>query len=132
VRLGGYAILPRVLDKCRAVLAGTQGEYNYACPLDQQFLTFAGIDPEALKQQVAAGKADGEILDWIRASSTTKPADSAIAAWSQYQDQRAPANPDGREFFQEIHQKIAPKRDDLASWFDLLDVDDYVSFGGQA
>jgi len=130
-RLGGYAILPRMLDKCRAVLAGTQGEYNYACPLDQQFLTFAGIDPEALKAQVATGKGDGEILAWVRANSATKPTDAAIAAWSSHQDQRAPANVEGREFFQEVHQKIAPQRDDLSSWFDLLDVDDYTSFGGQ-
>jgi hypothetical protein len=29
VRLGGYVILARVLDKGRAELAGTAGEYNY-------------------------------------------------------------------------------------------------------
>lgn len=59
VRLGGYVILSRMLDKCRALLAGTLGEYRYNCPMDQQWLGFAGIDPEALKQQVAAGKGDG-------------------------------------------------------------------------
>ena len=37
VRLGGYAILPRMLDKGRATLAGKNGEYHYACPLDQGF-----------------------------------------------------------------------------------------------
>jgi hypothetical protein len=26
----------------------------------------------------------------------------------------------------------APKRTDIVTWFDLLDVDDYVSFGGKA
>src|SRR5437870_422294 len=31
-RLGGYALLPRMLDKCRAELAGTQGEFRFACP----------------------------------------------------------------------------------------------------
>jgi hypothetical protein len=28
--------------------------------------------------------------------------------------------------------KIAPKREDIATWFDLLDLDDYVTFGGTA
>ena len=28
VRLGGYTILPRLLDKARAVIAGTAGEYR--------------------------------------------------------------------------------------------------------
>ena len=39
-RLGGFAILPRMLDKGRAIIAGTNGEYKYACPLDQRFLDF--------------------------------------------------------------------------------------------
>ena len=64
VRLGGYVILPRMLDKGRATLAGKQGEYHYACPLDQGFLTFAGIDPEELKKHL--GKSDTEVLEWIR------------------------------------------------------------------
>ena len=52
VRLGGYAILPRLLDKGRALIAGKNGEYIYACPMDQHFLEFAGVNPEALKKQV--------------------------------------------------------------------------------
>ena len=32
VRLGGYVILPRMLDKGRATVAGKHGEYHYACP----------------------------------------------------------------------------------------------------
>ena len=51
VRLGGYVILPRMLDKCRATLAGKNGEYSYDCPMDQGFLTFVGIDPAALKAE---------------------------------------------------------------------------------
>lgn len=131
VRLGGYTILARVLDKGRAAIAGKQGEYKYACPLDQRFLEFAGIDPEALKQQLAAGKSDGEILEWINANSTAKPGAPDIAVWSAQQEQRVPTDPDSRKFFNDLHTGIAPKRDDIATWFDLLDLDDYVSFGGK-
>ena len=53
VRLGGYTILPRMLDKGRATIAGKHGEYKYACPLDERFLEFVGIDPGALKKQLA-------------------------------------------------------------------------------
>ena len=132
VRLGGYAILPRMLDKGRAALAGKNGEYNYACPMDQRFLEFTGIDPEALKQQLAAGKGDGEILEWIHANAKHKRTIPEIEAWSQWQDRRAPDNPDSREYFNELHKNSAPQRTDITSWFDLLDVDDYVSFGGKA
>lgn len=41
--LAGYVIAARMLDKCRAVVAGTAGEYHFDCPLDNQFLGFTGI-----------------------------------------------------------------------------------------
>ncbi len=131
VRLGGYVILPRMLDKGRALLAGKNGEYNFACPLDQQFLGYAGIEPEALKQQLAAGKSDGEILAWVNATGTPKRSGSEVAAWSNWQEQRGPDNPGSRAFFNDLHSKVAPERTDIVTWFDLLDLDDYASFGGK-
>src|SRR6478735_9755711 len=83
VRLGGYALLPRMLDKGRATIIGKNGEYHYACPLDQRFLDFAGIDPEALKKELAAGKGDGEILEWIEQNAKNKHSEQEICSWSQ-------------------------------------------------
>lgn len=132
VRLGGYALLPRMLDKGRAAIAGTNGEYKYACPLDQRFLEFTGVNPTALKKALASGKGDGEILEWIRKNAKHKRTDSEILAWSAHQEQRAPSDTGTREFFHGLHSQIAPEREDVATWFDLLDLDDYVSFGGKA
>ncbi len=64
-RLGGYVLLPRMLDKGRAAIAGQNGEYHYNCPLDQHFVNFTGIDPAAMLEQLKAGKGDGEILAWV-------------------------------------------------------------------
>src|SRR3954468_24696970 len=80
-RLGGYALLPRMLDKGRAAIAGKDGEYHYACPLDQRILEFLGIDPEALKKQLATGKGDGEILAWIEANKKHSRNPWEIAQW---------------------------------------------------
>lgn len=131
VRLGGYAILPRMLDKGRATLAGANGEYHYDCPLDQQFTAYTGTDAEALKQQLAAGRGDGEILEWITTNAKFKRTMPEIEAWSGWQDKRAPENPDSRSYFNELHTSVAPKRTDITSWFDLLDADDYASYGGK-
>jgi hypothetical protein len=130
VRLGGYVILPRMLDKGRATLAGKNGEYHYACPLDQRFLEFAGINPEALKKEL--GKSDGEILEWIEKNAEHKHSPVEIAAWSDFAGNRAPLDVESREFFNGIHKQAGPKREDIATWFDLLDLDDYVTFGGNA
>jgi hypothetical protein len=132
VRLGGYAILPRMLDKGRATNAGKHGEYHYDCPMDQRLLTFLGLDAKALKKQLATGKGDGEILEWIQKHAKHKHNDAEIAAWSAQAELRVPSDVESREYFHEIHRKTAPKREDIATWFDLLDVDDYVSFGGKA
>jgi hypothetical protein len=131
VRLGGFVILPRMLDKGRATVAGKAGEFHYACPLDHRFLDFVGINPDALKKQLAADKSDTEILQWIGKNAKRKLTEPEIAAWSAYQEQRAPADTEARAYFHEIHSKIAPKREDIATWFELLDVDDHVSFGGK-
>ena len=130
VRLGGYVILPRMLDKGRATVAGKHGEYHYACPLDERFLEFVGINPAALKKQL--GKSDTEVLKWIEKNAKHKRTGPEIAAWSAFQEQRAPDNPDSREYFNGLHKAAAPKRTDIVTWFDVLDVDDYVSFGGKA
>jgi hypothetical protein len=130
-RLGGFVTLPRMLDKGRATLAGKNGEYHYACPLDQRFLDFVGVDPEALKEQLAAGKGDWEVLQWILEHSARKPGPVEIEAWSALAERRAPSDVESRQFFNEQHQQCGPHREDIVTWFDLLDLDDYASFGGK-
>ena len=132
VRLGGYCILPRMLDKGRATLAGTVGEFKFNCPLDQQFVKFAGIDAKALLALLKKGKGDGELLAWVNKTSKTKPSVTDILAWSAFQDQRAPSDLETRKFFNEYHSQTAPKREDVSNWFELLDIDDHVTFGGIA
>ena len=132
VRLGGYAILARCLDKGRATLAGRNGEYHYACPLDMNWFNFAGIKPAELKKQLAAGKGDWEIVVWITKHSTTKPQAWQIAAWSAFQDQRGPNDAETRDYFTNMLKKHSKTREDVVGWFDVLDVDDHVSFGGKA
>ena len=130
VRLGGYAIMPRMLDKGRATLAGKNGEYHYACPLDQRFLEFAGIDAEALKKELT--KSDTEVLAWIEKHAKHKRTAPEIIAWSNWQENRSPDNPEGREYFNGIHKAVAPTRTDITTWFEVLDADDFASFGGKA
>lgn len=131
VRLGGFVILPRCLDKGRATIIGKNGEYNYDCPLDHRFLNFVGINASALKKQIATGKGDGEILAWIMANAKFKRSELEIAQWSAYVEQRFPTDTETRDYVNANHKKYGPKRDDIGTFSDLLDLDDYVSFGGK-
>ncbi len=131
-RLGNYALLPRMLDKGRAELIGKNGDYHFACPLDQNFVRFVDLDTDALKTELAAGKGDGEILEWINAHATLKRTPWEIAQWSAWRDTAVPTDVESREFFNELHKGAGLKREDIATWADILDLDDYVSFGGRA
>ncbi len=132
VRLGGYVILPRILDKGRATIVRKNGEFNFDCPLDQCFLNFVGIRGAALKKQLAMGKGDGEILEWIGKHAKHKRSDVEIATWSDFMDRRSPCDLETHGFFIEYQSKIAPNRKDVSRWFELLDIDDFVTFGGIA
>jgi hypothetical protein len=131
VRLGGYATLPRMLDKGRATINGKNGEYHFNCPLDQRVLGFLGLDANALKKELAKGKGDGEILTWIEKNAKHKHSAFEINAWSEFAERRGPMDNESRGYFSEILGKCAPKREDIGTWFELLDIDDYASFGGK-
>ena len=132
-RLGGYAILPRLLDKCRAAIAGTIGEYHTNCPLDAQFLEFTGIDYAALKAELAQGRTDSEMLAWITAQSRPRLTKWEIETWSDYQERRGPeSDPGTTGFFASTLATLSATRTDIRAWADLLDLDDHVSFGGSA
>jgi len=132
VRLGGYALLPRILDKCRATLTKKNGEYSYNCPLDQHFLKFAGVNPISLKKQVARGLGDGEILEWIEKNQKHRRSGQEIEAWSDFMNRRAPSSIDQRERMNSYQKTAQADREDITTWFDVLDLDDFASFGGPA
>ena len=129
LKLGGYVLLPRMLDKGRAHLAGKAGEYHFNCPLDQRLMAFTGLSADDILSLLKEGKSDSEVLAWIQAN--TKRTDFEIYQWTEYQLQRSPSDNEGREYLSEMVKKVAPDRDDVITWFDMLDLDDYASFGGQ-
>lgn len=133
VRLGGYVLLPRILDKGRAQVAGTTGEYKYNNPMDRHWFRFTGITPEALLEQLAAGKGDGEILNWVEETAPHARTPWEIQQWSIYHNERGPdGDVETLEFFTERVRSVSSTREDLKTWFDYLDADDHVTFGGKA
>jgi hypothetical protein len=121
-----------MLDKGRATIAGKHGEYHYNCPMDQRFLNFVGVDAEALKAQLASGKSDSEVLEWVLKNAKHVPSETAIEQWSSLAERRVPADVESRDYFNDIHKTAGAHREDVTTWFELLDLDDYVSFGGKA
>ncbi|MEA3186227.1 MAG: hypothetical protein QOD99_57, partial [Chthoniobacter sp.] len=61
LRIGGYAILGRTTDKCRALLSGNLGEYHFDCPLDNFLFGFKNVKGDDFKKQVDSGATDEEL-----------------------------------------------------------------------
>lgn len=132
VRLGGYVTLARILDKGRADLAGSAGEYKYNNPIDHHFFRFTGITAEALKAELSTGKGDGEILAWIEENATHKRMPWEVQHWSAYCSERGPdGDVETLQFFAKRVGDIHQTREDVRTWFDYLDLDDHVTFGGK-
>jgi hypothetical protein len=133
LRLGGYVFLPRLLDKGRAALAGKLGEYRYdGRGLDRHFFHFTGLDHEALKQELTKGGGDGELLAWVEAHAQRRREPWEIIAWSNYHERRTPDSDAETlaEFAADVG-KFSTTREDIRTGFDLLDLDDYCTFGGK-
>ena len=133
VRLGNHVVLARMLDKGRATLAGKNGEYIYNSPTDQRLVQFLGFDPDALLKELATGKGDGEMLEWVQAHSKIPRSPWEIEAWSAFMDKRAPdSDAETLAFFAEQLGRLSKTREDIKTFFEFGELDDYVSFGGKA
>ncbi len=133
VRVGNFVILARMLDKGRATVAGKNGEYEYASSMDQHLVRFLGFDADALLKELEQGKGDWEILQWIQAHCKNPRVPWEIDAWSNFMEKRGPdSDVETLEFFTDYLAKSSKVREDLKTWFEIIELDDYVSFGGKA
>jgi len=94
---------------------------------------FLGLDPDALLKELAAGKGDGQILEWVQVNSKTPRAPWEIEGWSAFMEKRGPdSDAETLELFAEYVGKFSRTREDIKAWFDAIELDDCVSFGGNA
>ena len=123
----GYVIVGRILDKCRALLNGTAGEYQYNYGMDRVFFEFAGIDAEQFKNFVATGATDEEVAEWIRARAKLH-SPGEIAAWNFTLKCRRISElpPDRQAWIQEyLLAHVRPEVQERVIFnFDLLDAEE--------
>ena len=134
VRLGGFAHLPRLIDKARASVSGELGQYEYGNEslLDLEFFKFSGITAEELQTEVAKGGGDLAILEWVQEHASRPLAAHEIAAWSRWIENVPGLSTEARAWFAEYSANVDPPRPDVGTLFEYLDLDDYLHFGGKA
>jgi hypothetical protein len=131
LRVGGYAILGRTIDKCRALVAGNIGEYHFDCPLDNMLFGFKGIKGDDFKAQIEKGASDQQMAEWLDANGEKKTPDE-INRWGDEITAYNPYNvPEKRDWFVE---QVTPLGLDPAktTLFDWLETDDKVCHAEKA
>lgn len=122
-KLVGYAHLARMIDKCRAVLAGTEGEYIYPCPMDERLMEFTGITSEQFTATVKANSTDEGVVKWLEGTAKPhKPAE--LEEWNQKLLARGPSSPESAARFKKYLVAIDPSRTDITAWSDLQDLEE--------
>ncbi len=123
VPLEGYVHLARMIDKCRAVLAGTEGEYIYPCPMDDRLLTFAGLTAEQFTEAVRSNQTEAGFVEWFR--HIAKPHSQAdLEEWNCSMLSRGPTTLEKQASFNKYRDAVDPSRTDLTSWCDLQDLEE--------
>src|SRR3954463_4063422 len=77
VDVDGYVWLPRMLDKARATLAGSAGEYLFGCPVDHTCMARRGIYPERVLGLPPRHADDRAVLEALQAHGIP-PAEEAL------------------------------------------------------
>jgi hypothetical protein len=125
--LGGYVLAKRSVDKCRAGLAGTIGEYHFDCPLDNIFLGFAGLKGSDLREFVATGADDEAVGKWIEKHATKRPRIEIIKWNNSLRYKRISEIPDEmQEFMEDYIPKNVPPAviHHIRYFFDIFDAEE--------
>jgi Domain of unknown function (DUF5069) len=123
VKLEGYVHLARMIDKCRAVLAGTEGEYIYPCLMDIRLTEYAGITAEQFTAAVQESSTDEGVAQWFRHSAKHHSA-TELNKWNETMLKRGPSTPEKQDYFNKLRDAVDPSRTDLTAWSDLQDLEE--------
>jgi Domain of unknown function (DUF5069) len=123
--LAGYVIAARMLDKCRAAISGTLGEYHFDCPLDRYFLEFAGIDAESFRSFVETGADDDAVAAWIEEHATRRSRIEVIKWNNEMREKRLGDMPENvQEFLDGYIPEFLPAGRVVYRWFDVYDIEE--------
>ncbi|MEM0969281.1 MAG: DUF5069 domain-containing protein [Verrucomicrobiota bacterium] len=123
--LAGYVIAARTLDKCRAEIAGTLGDYHFDCPLDNQFFDFAKVKAASFRDFAATGANDQEMEEWIKTYADPRGT-KEIIAWNNKMRYTRPVDMpiELQEFLESYIPRYLPEGKVVNYWFDVYDIEE--------
>jgi hypothetical protein len=122
-KLGGIVFLPRSIDKMRAHLAGTAGEYNAKTGYSVQLFEFLDLAADEFEAVVAAHADDAGVLAALMERTPRSAAE--IEAFNERAINRTPEDEAGwQRHWMLLAAAGHGDRKDITTMFDRLDLDD--------
>jgi hypothetical protein len=120
----GVVQLPRAIDKGIATANGTNGEYNFDCPMDNGLFSFLGLKGSELLEVIKKANSESDILAYVKPFVDKKSA-ADIKEFNEHFLAHSPEKgSDGEKYFLNLRNEVAPNRTDVTTWPDLLDLDE--------
>ena len=125
--LAGYIIGMRTLDKCRAALNNSLGEYHFDCPVDAMFFEFTGTTADQFKDFVATGANDQEVAEWVQKHAKPRERIEIIKWNNGLRYKRLSEMDDGiQEYMEDYIPQFVPKhlQHHIDYFFDIYDAEE--------
>ena len=125
--MDGWIYLPRYVDKIRLHLAGKlDADYqeNLGKGFDGMWLKYAGVTHEQMVELVKNSLTDGQVCDWVRQHVKRSAAEKAAHAKDMLSRPLASDAQAVARLKMRKEQCGAANRDEIASFVDVIDVDE--------
>jgi len=125
---GGIAGLARMIDKGRAFLGNTLGDFWYGeeSGVDRFILKFLGVSADAFTEALESCKTDGEIVSWLEKRGAKTEAEAE--AYNQEAFKLGPRSEDSRIWLRDQIAGLDASRTDIDTYFGLMQLSDRISF----
>jgi Domain of unknown function (DUF5069) len=121
-QLDGIMVLPRAIDKARAQLQGTLGEYEYfGCAFNRRLFNTLGVTDDEFLDTVRGAPDDDGVMEWIR--EYVRPERDKVDKLNQWVLHNEPAEQEMQHFCDEL-ERIDPGNDYVKTWTDLIDLEE--------
>ena len=112
--IAGYVIAARALDKCRAVIAQSAGDYH-----------FAGIKYKAFLKFVATGADDAAVSEWVSKKGKQRKRSEIIAWNNKLRDKQLSKMPTKlQDYLEDYISENIPADKIVRVWFDVYDIEE--------
>lgn len=124
-QLGGVAFLPRTIDKMRAHIAGTAGEYVAMRGLSSRVYDLYGVTAEQFMEGVRQNPTDEGVLRWLQENGTKKPSQQDIEQHNAGVMAHGPQTDEAKSRFKANLEKIGfGNRTDVTTFVDAEDLEE--------